>query len=221
MTDGFAFFIVICGIIAIAIMQRLGSNICENYEEKKFVTAGTYIAGTDIPAGKADLTAISGAGHFCIKDVEVKEWTMGNPIGATSGFQPNKFRNLVLKKDDILEINGSVKIMLSPPKPIKETMDENLVPGTYRFGVDVPPGKYNVEVVSGEGNVLLVEAGNDDYTFFQEMAPSDPLKAEVFKNLNCTCDHELWVRDSLQIKLNPSDGKSTAVKKKKWEFWKK
>jgi len=213
--------IIFCGIIAMAVMQRISSNVCVNYEEKKLVTAGTYVVGTDIPVGKADLTAISGSGSFCIKNNEVKDWTFGNLIGATSGFQPKKFRNLVLTKEDILEVNGSVKIMLSPPSPIKETMEENLVPGVYRFGVDVPPGKYNVEVVSGEGNVVLVEAGKDDYTFFQEMAPSDPLKADTFKNLNCTADHELWVRDSLQIKLNPSDGKSTAIKKKKWEFWKK
>ena len=202
-------------------LQRLSSQGCENYEEKKFITAGTYIAGADIPAGKADLTAITGAGNFCVRNSQVKDWTLGNPIGATSGFQPKNFRNLVLNKDDILEVNGSVKIMLSPPAPIKETMDENLVPGTYRFGVDVPAGKYNLEVISGEGNVLLVESGKDHYTFFQEMAQSDPLKADSWKNVNCTDEHELWVNGSLVVKLNPSDGKSTAIKKKKWEFWKK
>lgn len=212
MTDGFAFIIIFCGIIVLAILQRLSSG---NYEDKHFLTAGTYKAGGEIPVGKADLTAVSGAGNFCVKNKEVKEWNIGNPIGATSGFQVSKFRNLVLNKGDVLEINGSVKIMLSPPVPIEETKEENLVPGTYRFGVDVPPGKYDLEVVSGDGDVLLVESGKDDYTFFQDMAQSDPLKADSFKNLNCTDEYELWVRGSLTVKLNPSNGKSTA--KKKWQ----
>ena len=213
MTDNFALFIIFCGIIALAVLQRLSSG---NYEDKHFLTAGTYKAGADIPVGKADLTAISGAGNFCVKNKEVKDWTTGNLIGATSGFQPSKFRNLVLNKDDILEINGSVKVMLSPPVPIEETKEESLVPGTYRFGVDVPPGKYNLEVVSGDGNVVLVESGKDNYTFFQEMALSDPLKADAWKNVDCTDAHELWINGSLQVKLNPSDGKSTA-KKNKWK----
>lgn len=213
MTDNFALLIIIFGILALAILQRLSSG---NYEEKHFLTAGTYRAGGEIPVGKADLTAVSGAGSFCVKNKHVKDWTIGNPIGATSGFQPSRFRNLAINKGDILEINGSVKVMLSPPQVIEETMEEDLEPGTYRFGVDVPPGKYHLEVVSGEGNVVLVESGKDDYTFFQEMAQSDPLKADSWKNVKCTESHELWVNGSLIVKLKPTNGKSTA-KNMKWK----
>lgn len=207
MTDNFALWIILIGILVLVILQRLSSG---NYEEREHLSAGTYKAGVDIPVGKADLVATSGAGNFIIKNSKAKSWSIGNNIGATSGFQPTRFRNVILNKHDVLEINGSVKVVLTPPAPIQETKDEALVAGTYRFGIDVPPGRYNLEVVGGVGDVLLIESGKDTYNFYQDMAEHDEFKADSYQHVDCTPAHELWIRGSLQIKLNPSDGKSTS-----------
>lgn len=210
MTDNFALWVIGLGILALVILQRLSSG---NYEEREHLTAGYYKAGVDIPVGKADLVATGGAGNFIVKNSKKKDWSISNAIGATSGFQPTKYRNLILNKHDVLEVNGSVKLVLTPPTPVQETKDETLGPGTYRFGIDVPPGRYNLEVVGGVGDVLLVESGKDTYNFYQDMAEHDDFKADSYQHVDCTPAYELWIRGSLQIKLNPSDGKSTS------RFW--
>lgn len=214
MTDNFALWVIVFGILALLVLQRLSSG---NYEEREHLTSGHYRAGVDIPVGKADLKATGGAGNFVVKNSKAKDWTIGNNIGATSGFQPTQFRNLILNKHDILEINGSVKVVLVPPTPILDTDNEVLVPGTYRFGIDLPPGKYSLEVAGGVGDVLLVESGKDTYNFYQDMAQYDDFKADSYQNVICTSNHELWIRGSLQIKLKRCDGKIRAwINKNLW-----
>lgn len=202
MTDLFALFIVMLGIVVLIIVKVTNRG---EYEEQFFLSAGTYLVGRDIDPGKGDLKAVSGAGTFCVRNKQTKNWDIYNPIGVTSGLQPSRFRNLTLKKDDILEINGTVVVAIIPPNPICDLEEETLGPGTYRFGVDVPVGKYDLEIASGEGHVLLAVVGKDNYTFFQDMAASDPIRAASYKNVVCTTGHELWVNGSLQIKLAPSE----------------
>lgn len=202
MTDEFAFCIVIVGVIILSIAKILSRG---DYEDRVLLTAGHYLVGVDIAPGKGDLTATSGAGSFCIKNKVEKSWSMGHAIGTGSSNEPSRFRNIALNKGDILEINGTVVLMISPPVPIRDLKTETLGLGTYRFDVDVPAGKYDLEIVSGEGDVLLVEVGKDNYSFYQDMSASNPIKASSFKNVLCTPSHELWVSGTMQIKLKPSE----------------
>ena len=202
MTDSAAFFIVLIAILVLAAAKILSRG---NYEDRVMLSAGYYVVGKDIPPGKADLAATSGAGSFTIKNKVEQSWNLGHAIGITSGFQPTRFRNVALNRGDILEINGTVVLMLAPPIPIRDLKNETLGLGTYRFGVDVPAARYDLEIVSGEGDVLLIEVGKDSYSFFQDMAASDPIKASSFKNVLCTPEHELWVSGTMQIRLTPSE----------------
>ena len=202
MTDEAAIYIVLFGVLILAAAKILSRG---DYEDRILLTAGHYLVGVDIAPGKADLTATSGAGSFCVKNKVEKSWSMGSPIGATSATEPTRFRNIALNKGDILEINGTVVLMLSPPVPVRDLEQETLGLGTYRFGIDVAPGKYDLEIVSGDGDALLVEVGKDSYSFFQDMAASDPIKASSFKNVVCTPEHELWVSGTMQIRLKPSE----------------
>lgn len=174
------------------------------YTQDIFIGPGTYIVGRDIPPGKGDLIAEKGGGDFCIKEKGAEAWSLRNKLGVVSGLQPSRFRNVCLNKGDTLEINGNVNIMITPPVPIRDVSEEALGPGNYRFGIDCPPGRYDLEVLSGEGPVFLFEVGNKDYTFFQDMAAGNDFKASEFANVSCGKGYEMWIQGSLQIKLHYS-----------------
>lgn len=202
MSDGFALFIVFIGVVTlIAVTVRsLGK-----YEEQVPLKPGSYVVGFDIDPGKCDIVAATGGGSFIVKNRTAKAWEVGNMIGITSGFQGSRFRNLRLGRGDVLEINGNVTVLLTPPTPIRNPSTEPMCAGVYRFGVDVPPGRYDLEVVSGDGDVLLVDVKKDSYVFYQDMCLQNPIKPESFNHIVCTSEFELWVNGNLQIKLKPSD----------------
>lgn len=202
MSDGFAFFIVIVGIVTlIAVTVRsLGK-----YEEQVPLSPGSYLVGFDIDPGKCDVVAATGGGSFIVKNRTAKAWEVGNMIGITSGFQSGRFRNLRLGRGDVMEVNGNVTVLLVPPLPIRDPSKEPLCAGVYRFGVDVPTGRYDLEVVGGDGDVLLVHVKKDSYNFYQDMCLQNPCKTENFKNVFCTSNYELWVNGNLQVKLKRSE----------------
>lgn len=176
-----------------------------NYKEDVFVGTGTWLVGRDIPPGKADLVAETGGGDFCLREKRSKDWSLGNKIGVTSGLQPSSFRNIYLRQGDILEVNGNVTIMITPPSRIWDATAQPLGPGNYRFGVDIPEGKYDLKAISGDGEVYLAVVGKSDYTFFQDMSAGSTFKASEYANLTCTKGHEMWIQGSLQIQLSRSE----------------
>lgn len=201
MTDGFALFIVIIGAVVIMMAKMLSHG---EYDQQITLPPGTYLVGEDIPHGKCDVLAESGSGNFCVKNRKSRSWSIGSNIGITSPQQPGRFRNLVLNIGDTLEVNGNVVILLKDPIPIRNVADETLGPGVYRFGLDVPAGKYDLEIASGDGDVLLVDVTKDHYTFYQDMSTDNPFKPASFVNVTCTKIHELWVNGNLQVRLKYS-----------------
>lgn len=190
--------IIFCGFVIF--MMRNG-----DYEEQRTLSPGRYEVGVEIRPGRCDLMAESGGGDFMVKNKKANEWNMGNAIGATSGLMPSRFRNLTLSMGDILEINGNVRVLMTPPVPIADLNTETLGPGVYRFGVDVvPPAKYDFEAVSGSGEIILVDIYDNSFSIFQDMAAGHPQRAKTFDNVICSRRYELWVNGSLQIKLTPS-----------------
>lgn len=191
-------FMIACGFLVLKYFPRSG------YNEDIILGPGTYIAGYDIPTGKADLIAESGGGDFCFKQRKAKSWVMGNKIGVTSGLQPSRFRNLTLNWGDTLEINGNVTVLLTAPVPIKNVRTETLCAGNYRFGIDVPPGRYDVEITGGDGQIYITKTGESNYTIYQDMAKDNAIKADHYANLLCAKGYELWIEGSLQVKLTHS-----------------
>lgn len=201
MTDN----MLLIGVVAIgffwliAWMMRNG-----DYEEQRILGAGVYEVGVEIRPGRCDLVAADGSGSFAVRNKETDAWNMGSPIGVTSGSMPSRFRNLTLNPGDLLQIDGKVSVMLTPPKPIFDLRTETLGPGIYRFGVDVPPAKYDIEVVSGGGEIYLIELGKDTYNLFLQMAKGTAMKPSTYRNVLCSNRYELWINGSLQVKLTPS-----------------
>lgn len=210
MTDGFAFGIILIAAFIILIAKWRSHG---EYEDQITLPAGTYLVGEDIPHGKCDVVAKSGGGNFCVKNRKSDTWVFSINIGITSGIQPGRFRNLCLNRGDTLEVNGNLEILLKDPVPVRNISKETLGAGVYRFGLDVPPGKYDLEIASGEGDVLLVEVGKDTYTFYQDMSKENPFKPSSFLNVNCTRFHELWVNGDLQVRLVYSRKRPTLLRK--------
>lgn len=201
MTDEMMFIIILivgfCTLVAL--MMRHG-----DYDEQRILAPGIYRVGVEIRPGRCDLVAESGGGSFAIKSKQANAWNLGNPIGATSGGQPSRFRNVTLNQGDILEINGNVRVMLAPPIPILDIKEETLGPGIYRFGVDVPAAKYDFETVSGTGEIIRVAIPNNQYDLYLDMADGHPQRLKTFDNVLCSRRYEIWINGSLQVKLKRS-----------------
>lgn len=202
MTDNFMWIILLIIAFCLIVLWMMRNG---DYEEQWILSPGQYRVGVDIRPGRCDLIAESGGGSFTIKNRKADCWNLGSPIGITSGAMPSRFRNVTLLRGDILEINGSVKIMLAPPVPV-DIKTETLGPGIYRFGVDIyPPARYDFEATSGSGEIILVDTHSNNYCLYQDMAAGHPLRAKTFDNVNCSARYELWINGSLQVKLTRSE----------------
>lgn len=201
MDDQMAMFFI-CTIIALILIYKFFSS--SDYTTEIPLEPGTYRVGEDLAPGKGDLVAVAGGGEFCVKPHGNDVWNDPHKLGITSPAQPSRFRNITLNKGDILEIDGDVKMMLTPPAAIKDLSKENLTLGIYRFGIDVPPAKYDLKAVSGDGQITFFEPGKDEFTMFQDMAEKVPNKAASYKNLLCEKGSVLWVDSSLSLKLTRS-----------------
>ena len=178
------------------------------------VTAGPgdYVIGKNVPPGKYDLVADSGAGDFCILEYNAIDWHNNQNMGKDSDKAPQRFRNVVLKKGDRLQINGSLHLLLQPATAIKNITLELLEPGNYKIGSDLLPGTYNLEAMSGEGKVFTAVEGQEGNPFFQEMAKEKKDTASTYKNLSCTEGTILFIRGNLTIRL------TAAPKSKRWRW---
>lgn len=197
MNDEFFLILIFIAMVVVVLYKCFFHG---EYGRDIFLGPGTWIVGIDLPPGKGDLIAEMGAGSFNVKEFRSKNWSVGGSIGITSGLQPSRYRNLELHPGDTLEINGNVNIMITAPVPIRDITEENLGPGNYRFGVDAPAGKYDLEVVSGDGQVYLILPRQKEFSFFQDMA-KDGDKAHEYANLRCPRGAVLWIEGSLQLKL--------------------
>lgn len=198
MSDEFAMVLILIVICGILLIRRIQPGA---YKQDVFIGPGFHVVGQDIPPGKADMIAEEGGGEFSCREKGSKVWNYGNKIGVTSGVQPSRIRNLYLNPGDTLEINGNVNVMLTAPVPITDIRDETLGPGNYRFGIDVPVGKYNLETVSGDGQVYLFRVGEKEYSFYQDMDDTHNIKASEFVNVLCVRGDVMWIEGNLQIRL--------------------
>ena len=81
---------------------------------------------------------------------------------------------------------------------------EALEPGNYAIGSDLLPGTYNLEVLSGKGQVFTTVTGQEGNPFFQEMALDDKKMAKTYENLELTEETKLFIRGTIKLKLTPA-----------------
>lgn len=97
------------------------------------------------------------------------------------------------------------------PKSQSSDKDSNspyeLVTGTYEVPTDVQVGKYDVEVISGQG-YFLVDGFDDDFAVFDEMGISTDENSNLIserKNLTLNDGCTIQIHNNLKVQLIPKD----------------
>ena len=174
MSDDMALFFIIIGVVLVFIYKRSKRSV---YGNEIPLGPGDYRIGEDLDPGKGDLVAVNGTGDICIKERGNDVWNNPFKLGKDNPAVPNRYRNLTLHPSDILQINGKVKLLIEPPTPIADVKDAELTLGTYQFGVDVPPAKYDLKATSGTGQVTFFAPNESEFSFYQDMGADADGKA--------------------------------------------
>ena len=202
MTDDMALFLV-CIITALFFLIRY-SKRGGSYTDERPLDPGTYRIGEDLAPGKCDLVAASGSGDICIQERGNGIWSNNFKLGVGNPTASPRYRNLTLHPHDILEINGSIQLLITPPSAIADGSGAELMLGTYQFGVDIPPAKYDLEATEGDGQFSIFAPGENEFSIFQDMAPSTVGKSSTYHNLLCEDGARIQVDGTLKLKLSKS-----------------
>ena len=133
-----------------------------NVQSEHTLHAGKYTGGIDIPAGKFNITAISGTGNVM---TSLNAFTAGG-INAVMGISDDDmysqtYNGAKIPKGETLYIKGNLVVKIEYTKIESDFTgriadNENVTelgPGQYTTGEEIPEGTYIIEAVSGTGNV--------------------------------------------------------------------
>lgn len=201
MSDEMTLFLLIIAVILILIYRRTRNGV---YSDDMTLDPGDHRIGEDLAPGKGDLVVISGTGSICIKERGKTQWNNPFKLSADNPALPTRYRNLTLHANDILQINGNVSVKLTPPTPIADGEGAELTLGSYQFGQDIPPAKYDLTAVSGDGQFSYFAPKENEFSIFQDMSSDAPEKTSVYRNLVCEEGSRLVVAGSLKLKLSRS-----------------
>lgn len=167
------------------------SGVATEYE----LSTGNYTAGIDIPAGKSNIAAVSGTGNLSSSNMFTGGINEMFGIDDGTGFYTESYQGLKLSEGDVLTVSGRLTIKMEytdVQSDITERVyDEDnritLTDGSYEVGTDFPEGLYNIEAVSGTGNLSssnMFEGGlsemfgiDDGMGFYTGEAKNIPLPA--------------------------------------------
>ena len=132
----------------------------EHYELD--LSAGNYIAGTDIPVGTYSITATGGSGNVSSSNMYSGGLNeiMGSP--AEEGYSIDSFNGLKMDSGVVLSLSSSVTVHLVSEdaqvsgvtaRTVADATPIDLGAGNYPAGTDFPAGTYNLIATSGSGNV--------------------------------------------------------------------
>lgn len=197
-------FLLFCTGIALLLFVLYRWSKRNTYSAEVPLKPGTYRIGEDLDPGKCDLYADSGSGDINILEIGSKEWNNPFRLGVDNPAACPRYRNLTLKPHDILEIDGNVRVLVTPPEPIANGEGAELTLGRYQFGVDVPPAKYDLTAIEGDGQFSFYEPESKEVNAFQDMAPDTPNKASEYLNLLCEEGSRIEVDGTLRLKLSKS-----------------
>ena len=203
MSDEMAVLLIILVIVLYWVYTKSKSS-SGGYTSDQTLTPGTYRIGEDLSGGKGDMVAISGGGTITVKEKGGDDSVKTFKLHASNPSIPSRYRNLTLSSQDILEITGNMKVLITPAKSISDVEGAELTMGTYKFGSDVPPAKYNLKALSGDGKVTVREAGAKDPAFSQEMNTAGEDKASSYENILCSDGAVMTIGGTLKLQLTPS-----------------
>ena len=153
----------------------------EPYSKK--LSAGFYTAGIDFPAGTYNITAISGTGNAISSNMfsgGLNEIMSSQP----DEYSSKEFKNAKLEDGTTLSISSTLTVKITTKEADKNSISKRknsakksieLSSGHYTAGTDFPVGVYDIETISGNGNVYssnmfdgglneIFGAGNDGFS---------------------------------------------------------
>ena len=194
------FFIIIC-VVLVIVYRRSKRGL---YGSEIPLTPGDWRVGEDIDPGKGDLVCVGGAGDVSIQERGNGVWTNNFKLHVDSPSAPSRYRNLTLHPHDILEINGSIKVLITPPTALTEADTLELCLGCYQFGVDLPAAKYDLKATAGDGQITFYNPKETEYSLYQDMNHAADGKSGEYKNLLCDEGARLTVEGTLKVTLTKS-----------------
>ena len=211
MSDNTVMFLI-CMCIIVYLLYRYSARIAK-YTGEVPLNPGTYRIGEDLDPGKCDIVVVSGVADICIKERGNDVWNNAMKMAADNPVAPPRYRNMTLHAHDILEINGQTKVVLEPPTAILDGNGAELTLGTYQFGIDIPPAKYDLKAISGNGQFSFFEPKASDFSEYQDMAVGVDGKTDSYTNLLCEEGSSIVIDGTLKLKLTKS-------KKQRGRFYK-
>ncbi len=165
------------------------------------LSTGFYTAGIDIPAGKCNVTAVSGSGNILSSDDDGINEIFGTERGDVSSF-----KGLKLPKNVTLSISGRLTVKL-----VYKSIDGGLSgrtynmagatkisTGNYEVGADFKAGIYNIVAVSGSGNIYSLDGEVNEIFGFEDE------DVREIRNVNFPKGAELSIEGDLTAKLIPA-----------------
>ncbi len=184
-------------------------------EQKTYVlSAGCYLVGVDIPAGRAKVSGVSGTGNIISSDYDglkgINSMVMTDSSGKAN--MASLFESYNVGKGAIWYISQTAVIQLDytsftsscTGRQYDQSPSYELVSGNYVVGIDIEPGVYRVEAAEGMGNFI---AGNCLDGGANEMMSTDSkLGSSSFANVFLHKDDELVITMNLHLNLYKASG---------------
>ena len=115
MDDIMAFLLIII-VVVLVLVYRYSKSKSGGYNQDIPLNPGTHRIGEDFPPGKGDLVATAGKGEVCVKRWGSEHHVLKFKLHAEGITDPTGYRNLTLRPHDTLEVNGNLKLMVTPAK---------------------------------------------------------------------------------------------------------
>lgn len=174
------------------------------------LTAGHYTAGIDFPAGRYDLTALSGTGN--VSSSNMYSGGLNEIMGISDNdMYQESFSGASLDKGVVLNIGGTLELQLDCSAAMTGDMQARQNPatqeytfsaGNYVCGTDFEPGEYVITAVSGSGNVSsdnMYSGGLNEIMGVE----ADDIHISTFNNATFESGNSLTI-SGVTIKLTPS-----------------
>ena len=182
-------------------------------ETEYILSAGHYTVGIDIPAGRADITAVSGGGNLMSSDMFFGGLNEVFGIDNGLGLYTSEYKNLSLTKDLRLSLNFNLVIKMTytsidsnySGRSYDETKAIELPTGSYTAGTDFPAGVYKIVAVSGNGNLISSNIFNGGVNEIFGVDTSYGIYNSQFLNAELKSGGTLTVSGGLVIRMIPAN----------------
>ena len=216
MDDMMALLLIFITACLILVYRKSKGESGSGYKKDIPLNPGTYRIGEDFPPGKGDFVAIEGKGELIFKRWGAEKYVMKATLQADGTTAPDRYRNLTLSPHDTLEVTGNLKIMITPARAFSENVTPILTLGTYQFGKDIPPAKYNLKVSGDSGTVRYYEPDAEEPTFTQEMGGDG--QGTLYENLLCAEKGRMTIEGKLKLELTKSKKQPSTRMQKVLDF---